>query len=64
MKLGDKIRITFHGHADKMSTIATVTGLMKDGCVKAIMEDQQHPLALIDGRPRELSVSPDNYEAV
>jgi hypothetical protein len=64
MKVGDTIRITFHDHAEDMHTIGTVIALLNDGFVKATIDDPEHPLAIYQDKPRELHVSPTNYQAV
>jgi len=65
MKIGDKIRVTFHDHPEEMSTVCTVTAVLKDGVVKATIDDQQHPLYTHQEKPRgELTIAPTNYEEV
>jgi hypothetical protein len=65
VNIGDKIRITFHGHPEELATAGTVTAVLPDGVVKATIDDVQHPLWNHEGKPRgELTIAPGNYETV
>jgi hypothetical protein len=63
MKAGDKIRIRF-AETEEAPTICTVTSLLPNAWVKAIIDDPAHPLHKHQGKPRELTIAPSNYETV
>jgi len=60
MQKGDKIRISLHGHDQVVD--GTVVEPLRDGFVKAVIDDQAHPLCYVDDKPRVLTVSPEMYE--
>jgi hypothetical protein len=60
MKIGDKIRIKFHGHPEQWATTGTVTAVLGEGVVTATIDDPLHPLY----RAEDYWIAPSNYEAV
>jgi len=74
MKKGDKIRIHLYGHGDGCAddcgcagshlVEGTVVEVLKEGFVKATMDDEAHPLCNVDDKPRVLTVAPEMYEAL
>lgn len=60
MKKGDKVRINLHGHNQMVD--ATVTAVLKDGFIKATINDDDHPLTHVDDKKREITCSDDMYE--
>jgi hypothetical protein len=63
MKAGDKIWIDLGNHP-KDVVQGTVTAVLPAGVVKATIDDQGHPLATHQEKPRELTITPGNYETV
>jgi len=59
MKVGSKIRITFHDHPEEMNGEAVVTAVLPENVVRAKMNDSGHPFSTL-----ELTVAPTNYEEV
>ena len=69
MKVGDKIRVVWKigektdGQVD-IDVVCTVQQLLPQDCVKATVDDPQHPLHSAQGGPHELWVTPNHYETV
>lgn len=57
---GKLVSIYLHGHDEHVE--ATVVDVLKDGFIKAVINDENHPLCHVDDKPRVLTVSPEMYE--
>jgi hypothetical protein len=59
MKKGDPIVIHLHGH--DQSVPGTVVEVLRDGFIRAEIDDPGHPLAMVDNCKRVLHCSPEMY---
>jgi hypothetical protein len=57
---GKLVSIYLHGHDERVE--GTVVEALKDGFIKAVINDATHPLCHVDNKPRVLTVSPEMYE--
>ena len=64
VQVGSRIRIYHQLEREGESAIGVVKALLKDGHVKATLEDEDHELYMHNDKVRELIVSPDLYEVV
>lgn len=63
-KKGDRVRIFHELDRDGESVEGKVTAVLRDGFISAELVEQAHDLALLHGKPRILTVSPDLYEVI
>lgn len=73
MKAGDSIIITLYGHSLDCvrdctcggihKVRGTVVEVLEKDFVRAKISDVDHPLAMVDDKPRVITCSPEMYEA-